>query len=364
VEISGRGLGSDASLEVIEVRALVLASGTTETLEFNVEDLPGPLLRARVRPVLGAKERVHDWDANPADSVRWAHAPTLEPIRVAVVGQASVPLVAALISDPFISLLEPLDAPKLDQAQVVIFSGVVPEVIQHPTLILNPPVGPGRWGARGTIEDPEFRVPRHKFWRDLHPGELSVGRVGYFEPRRRGDGFLWVGDKAIATLSTEGGRRVIQVGLDPGDPSWFSDLTYPAVLARCVDLLYDRVDDIGRSHTVGSVSLLPWSNLEQLTIDPLHGAHQEQPILGSSVWIPRSGVFLLSSAGNTLRPIVVGFQADDHEDLLSGRHEVSGQLSFSPVREPERSDLWLYLLLALLSMVILDRWLFVSRRVV
>ena len=360
LEISGRALEPDAESVVVAVRSLDVPSTEPVEIKLAVADLPGPLLRARITT------NQEDRDLHIFDSLRWAEVPSLRPLPVAVVGPAPRGLFIALVADPFLEVLGPFesDTEVPGRARAVVYSGILPEKLHRPSLIIDPPVNPGhKFGAVEHLGTGVLRPTRNRFWRRLDPGELPVTMASKLT---RGTGekvVLRHGKTMVGLVGEVDGVRVVRLGVSAQDPELIRSVAFPALIARAVDHLQDREDLVGEIRTVGMLQLPERAEDRLLSIVDL-----DQPSISI---VPRSRRFLREQAGAILlhwesgdiEPLVIVPRADIREDRLDGSVQAAGPVSLTTQPQLERSHVWWVLILMLVFVALAERYLFVSRRV-
>ncbi len=355
LEIASEELDPAAAPAVVAVRHLVVAPSRSESVELVLDSLGGPLLRASLQ----AEDPTQD--VLPRDSRAWAEVPALEPLAVALRGEAAPEVVAALVADPWIELLPETTGAIPERARAVVYVGASPDALVRPSLILNPPVDPARpLAAVTSLKDARVEARAGRFWGALVPGSLELASARALVRLRGERAILRAGEAVVGTAGRVEGIRVVRLGLDPADPGLRTSVMLPALLARAVDRVVGRSELLGRTWAPG--------RMELGTADPVtwYQAPAAAPIAGfaASLWITRAGVLRLRRASGAREARVITLPADPAEDRATGSREPGRApvlVAPAPVR---RSTLWRGLLLTLLGAVFLERWLFVRRSVV
>jgi hypothetical protein len=345
----------------LATRRLLVEPGGEVGVDLALEDVPGHLLRARAIPAQP------DDDAIEADSLRWAEVPALRPAPVSLVGSAGPALLAALAADPYMNLVA-ANAPSAGSdtfasaPPVRIVIGLLPDSIEAPTLLLLPPVDPDRELA-GVAAAPsgQLTAERHPIWGALDPGNVTAeGGVGLL-PSGKERGFLSLGGMTVGVAGSIDSFAVVRLGLDPEDPSLSETAFLPALLARLVDYLVGRSDEMGVEHAAGDVDPgLPEDPV--IKVSRLDTGGDALEVAGGRMHLDRAGPYLLHRRSGATEALVVVPPRDRSESPTEARTDLSTVKELPSESAPRRASLWWVLVLGLCITCLVEHLLFVRRR--
>ena len=361
LEIRASSLLAPQDELVVGVERRRLPQGRGVDIDFDLTGLPGGILKARL--ILDDPEL----DSIPADSQRWAAIPALRPVRVGAVGEIPPYLLAALVADPFVELLEPVES--LDhlsaETEIQLFVGAVPDKLSGPTLIFDPPVKAHPLASVLEIEAGEARAVKNPFWKRFDPGEITFQRGLALIPSKGERPLLQSGKVVVATIGRKDGFPLLRLGLDPAESQIGSSPFFPALVARSIDFLQTRLDLVGREYHVGSIEFD--SNL-QPGLSALYSSAGELVSFSSAgdekfAWIGLAGLYLAHDKDRRVEPVIVGVAGDKVEGLARGTTLLSNSPERRAGRAFSRGGLW-YLALWILGLgLVLEHFLFVRRRI-
>jgi hypothetical protein len=364
LELSGDGV-------VVDVTRLKL--GAKETLPRYYQDLAGAsrTLTARIKAAPGS-------DDLPADDVAYALLPERRRARILVVTAGNTYLEASLLLDEYLDVSQiapgaPLPDGKFD---VAIFDAVAPVLDEHigAALYLNPPAegSPVPFGA--AIEDFGFDTWERKspVLRFMSMGDIQVSKGHAFKPTSgAGDKVLGASDHGpILVSGARAGHRFVALGFDPRDSDFVLRIGWPLFVLNTINAFIEEDTGYVSSYRTGDVwhIAVPGSLSTVSLLEPGGAKHAVPVSDGRAVFRGELAGFYKLSGGADDAPL--GEFAANLSDLEESRIAPQKELvlagkkasAVSVATVSLKSDLWIYLLLAVACGSLVE-WITYHRRV-
>ncbi|HYP90404.1 MAG TPA: VWA domain-containing protein, partial [Polyangiaceae bacterium] len=362
LELSGDGA-------IVDVTRIKLAAN--ERLPRYYQDLAGAsrTLTARIKAAPGA-------DQLPADDVAYALLPERRRAKILLVSPGNTYLEATLLLDEYLDVVQvapgaPLPDGKFD---VAILDGVAPELGDRvgSALYLDPPsVGsPVPHGA--PLEDFGFDSWERKspVLRFLSLGDVQVAKGHAFKPAS-GDKVLGASDHGpILVSGARQGHRFVALSFDPRDSDLVLRIAWPLFVLNTINAFIEEDTGYVSSYRTGDVwRVAVPASLGTVNLLEPGGAKHSVPVSdGRAVFRGELAGFYKLSGGADDAPL--GDFAANLSDLDESRIAPQKELklggkkatavSASPISL--KSDLWIYLLLAVLGISLVE-WITYHRRV-
>lgn len=314
-------------------------------------------------------------DDLPADDRAYAVLPERRHAKILAVTPGNLYLSAALLVDSYLDVTEIPPAQygpgSTEGYDVAIFDGFVPPAPPTiPSLWLHPTgeASPIRVGA--TVEAPAFGqvAERHPVMRWIALGDVNVAEASRLEPER-GDTVL-VADDAGAPLVVardRGGVKQVALGWDLRRSDLPLRIAWPLFVLNAIDWMVGEDAQYLSSFQAGTTFRIPVSTEADTAVvkDP-DGQEATVPVVdGRAIYFgQRRGFYEVKAAGVTTRFAVnLGAPAESAVRPPSAL-TVDGRRAgpVSGFRVGVRREIWLYLLLFALGIVIVE-WLTFHRRV-
>lgn len=362
LELSGDGV-------VVDVTRLKL--GPKETLPRFYQDLAGAsrTLTARIKAAPGT-------DDLPADDVAYALLPERRRARILVVTAGNTYLEASLLLDEYldVSQIAPGAALPDGKFDVAIFDGVAPPLDERvgAALYLNPPAAgtPVPFGA--DIEDFGFDTWERKspVLRFMSMGDIQVSKGHAFKPTSA-DKVLGASDHGpILVSGARAGHRFVALGFDPRDSDFVLRIGWPLFVLNTINAFIEEDTGYVSSYRTGDVwhVAVPGSLSTVSLLEPGGAKHAVPVSDGRAVFRGELAGFYKLSGGADDAPL--GEFAANLSDLEESRIAPQKELvlagkkaaTVSVATVSLRSELWIYLLLAVVGVSLVE-WITYHRRV-
>jgi von Willebrand factor type A domain/Aerotolerance regulator N-terminal len=362
LELSGDGV-------VVDMTRLKL--GPKETLPRYYQDLAGAsrTLTARIKAAPGT-------DDLPADDVAYALLPERRRARILVVSAGNTYLEASLLLDEYLDVSQitpgaPLPDGKFD---VAIYDGVAPPLDERigAALYLNPPAegSPLPFGA--ALEDFGFDTWERKspVLRFMSMGDIQVSKGHAFKPAPA-DKILGASDHGpILVSGARSGHRFVALGFDPRDSDFVLRIGWPLFVLNTINAFIEEDTGYVSSYRTGEVwhIAVPGSLSTVSLLEPGGAKHAVPVSDGRAVFRGEQAGFYKLSGGADDAPL--GEFAANLSDLEESRIAPQKDLILSGKKASAvsvakislRSDVWIYLLLAVIGVSLLE-WITYHRRV-
>jgi Ca-activated chloride channel homolog len=366
VELSLLGDGA-----IIDVSRFAL--GPNERLPRYYRDLAGAsrTLEAKIRFADGRSDDL------PADDHAYALMPERRRARVLVVSKGNTYLEAALLLDEYLDVTtavpgRPLPSEHFDVAILDGVADALPSTVAA-ALYLNPPEGgvPLKLGAR--LSDFGFDTWEKKspILRFLALGDVQVADGRALTPSA-GDRVLGASDQGpILVSGVRSGRPFVALGFDPRNSDLVLRVAWPLFVLNAINAFVEEDTGYISSFRTGEVWRIPApSSVDAATVtDPRGGQHVVPVKEGRAVYLGEQAGFYKLSAGSGSDAVQSEFAAnlsDLAESRITPLRELSlGTKKAGPVRIGalgSKRELWVYLLLAVLGLSVLE-WITYHRRV-
>jgi Ca-activated chloride channel homolog len=362
LELSGDGV-------VVDVTRLKL--GPKETLPRYYQDLAGAsrTLTARIKAAAGA-------DDLPADDVAYALLPERRRARILLVSPGNTYLEAALLLDEYLDVAQVAPGAALPEGKfdVAIFDGVTPALSDKigGVLYLNPPAATSPVPISGDIEEFGFDTWDRKtpVLRFMSMGDIQVAKGHTFKPRA-GDKVLGASEHGpILVSGAQGGHRFIALGFDPRDSDLVLRIAWPLFVLNSINAFIEEDTGYVSSYRTGDVwhIAVPGSLSAVNLLEPGGAKHAVPVSDGRAVFRGElAGFYKLTGGADDA---VLGEFAANLSDLEESRIAPSKELlvagkkasAVSIATVSLRSDLWIYLLLAVIAVSLIE-WITYHRRV-
>jgi hypothetical protein len=362
LELSGDGV-------VVDVTRLKLAA--KETLPRYYQDLAGAsrTLTARIKAAPGS-------DDLPADDVAYALLPERRRARILVVTAGNTYLEASLLLDEYLDVSQiapgaPLPDGKFD---VAIFDAVAPPVSDRigAALYLNPPATGSPVAHGAAIEDFGFDTWERKspVLRFMSMGDIQVAKGHSFKVTPA-DKVLGASDHGpILVSGARDGHRFVALGFDPRDSDLVLRIAWPLFVLNTINTFIEEDTGYVSSYRTGDVwhVAVPGSLNTVSLLEPGGAKHAVPVSDGRAVFRGEQAGFYKLSGGADDAPL--GEFAANLSDLEESRILPQKELVLAgkkagPVATATvslKSDVWIYLLLAVLGVSLLE-WITYHRRV-
>jgi len=362
LELSGDGV-------VVDVTRLKL--GPKETLPRYYQDLAGAsrTLTARIKAAPGT-------DDLPADDVAYALLPERRRARILVVSAGNTYLEASLLLDEYldVSQIQPGAALPDGKFDVAIFDGVAPALGDRigAALYLNPPAEGSPVPVSTAIEDFGFDTWERKspVLRFMSMGDIQVAKGHSFKVTPA-DKVLGASDHGpILVSGARDGHRFVALGFDPRDSDLVLRIAWPLFVLNTINAFIEEDTGYVSSYRTGDVwhIAVPGSLNTVNLLEPSGSKHAVPVSDGRAVFRGEQAGFYKLTGGADDAPL--GEFAANLSDLEESRilpqkelvlaGKKAGAVAVAPVSL--KSDVWIYLLLAVIGVSVIE-WITYHRRV-
>ena len=377
-------LGDGAVVDVTRIKL-----GANERLPRFYKDLAG------ASRTLEAVIKLGDGTADtlPADDHAYALMPERRRARVLVVTKANTYLEAALLLDEYldVTMVKPSDYPPAGAYDVTIFDGVAPPPAPNGggLFYLNPPeegAPPVKLGKK--IDGFGFDIwdRKHPILRWMALENIQIAN-GHALKGEKGDKVI--GASALGPILMAGrrsGRKFVAAGFDPRDSDFVLRVAWPLFVLNTINFFVEEDTHYISSYRTGDVWRIPApSSLETAQlVDPSGKEHKVPVKEGRAIFLgEQAGFYKLlvngngSAAADTDDAAKESDAADDGETMFAANLSDPRESLIEPVETLEiggktagevsgftagvRREIWLYLLLAVL-LVSLIEWFTYHRR--
>jgi hypothetical protein len=362
LELSGDGV-------VVDVTRLKL--GPNERLPRYYQDLAGAsrTLTARIKAAPGADEL-------PADDVAYALLPERRRARILLVSPGNTYLEATLLLDEYLDVAQvapgaPLPDGKFD---VAIFDGVAPPLTERvgAALYLNPPADGSPVPLGAPLEDFGFDSWERKspVLRFLSMGDVQVAKGHAFKPAP-GDKVVGASEHGpILVSGARQGHRFVALGFDPRDSDLVLRIAWPLFVLNTINTFIEEDTGYVSSYRTGDVwRIAVPASLGTVNLLEPGGVKHAVPVSdGRAVFRGELAGFYKLSGGADDAPLgeFAANLSDLDESRIAPQKELNlggKQASAVPLSQVSlKSDIWIYLLLAVLAVSLLE-WITYHRRV-
>ncbi len=371
-----RRVGVELSLlgdgQVTDITRLEL--GPREVLPRFYPDLAGAsrALEGRIRLADGTSDDL------PADDRAYALMPERRRSRVLVVTAGNTYLEAALLLDEYLDVttVGPSEYPPQGSFDVTIFDGVAPVAAPNGggLFYLNPPAVGSPVGHKKAIEGFGFDSwdAKSALLRWMAIDNVQVAR-GFALAPEKGDRV--VGSSVLGPVLVSGrreGRRFVALGFDPRDSDLVLRVAWPLFVLNVINDFVEEDTHYVSSFKTGEVWRVPApaGATSATIVDPARVEHRVPVKEGRAVMLGEHAGFyrLLTGAAADGDDGVTEFAAnlaDPDESRIEpvASLELDGHVASEPsgFRAGVRRELWLYLLLAVVLLSLLE-WVTYHRR--
>jgi Ca-activated chloride channel homolog len=364
LELSGDGV-------VVDVTRLKL--GPNERLPRFYQDLAGAsrTLTARIKAAPGT-------DDLPTDDIAYALLPERRRARVLLVTHGNTYLEAALLLDEYLDVAQVAPGAPLPDGRfdVAILDGVAPPLPDRvvAALYLNPPAvgSPVPLGAPLTDFGFDTWDRKSPVLRFMAMGDIQVAKGSAFKlAPGSADKVLGASDHGpILVGGAREGRRFVALGFDPRDSDFVLRIGWPLFVLNTINAFIEEDTGYVSSFRTGEVwhVAVPGS-LDSVTLqDPLGQKHTAPVSDGRAVFRGELAGFYKLSGGPDAAALgeFAANLSDPEESRIQPKKElVLGGKKASAVSVAAvslRSDVWVYLLLAVIGLSVAE-WFTYHRRV-
>jgi Ca-activated chloride channel homolog len=361
-------LGDGAIIDVSR-----FALGPNERLPRYYQDLAGASrsLEAKVRFADG---RVDDL---PADDHAYALMPERRRARVLLISKGNTYLEAALLLDEYLDVTtaapsKPLPSEHFDVAILDGVADALPETVAA-ALYLNPPEGgvPLKLGARLTDFGFDIWDKKSPILRFLALADVQVADGRALTPSA-GDRVLGASDQGpILVSGARSGHPFVALGFDPRNSDLVLRVAWPLFVLNAINAFVEEDTGYISSFRTGEVWRIPApSSVDSATVTDPRGRQHVVPVKeGRAVYLGEEAGFYKLSAGSGSDAVQTEFAAN-LSDLAESRITPVSELSIGQKKAAQVSigapgskrELWVYLLLAVLGLSVIE-WITYHRRV-
>jgi hypothetical protein len=348
-----------------------LKLGPNEKLPRYYQDLAGAsrTLTARIKAAAGA-------DDLPADDVAYALLPERRRARILLVSPGNTYLEAALLLDEYLDVAQVAPGAVLPDGKfdVAIFDGVAPPLTDKigAALYLNPPAATSPVPVAGELEDFGFDTWDRKtpVLRFMSMGDIQVAKGHSFKPRPT-DKVLGASEHGpILVSGVQSGHRFVALGFDPRDSDLVLRIAWPLFVLNSINAFIEEDTGYVSSYRTGEVwhIAVPGSLSAVSLLEPGGAKHAVPVSDGRAVFRGElAGFYKLTGGADDA---VLGEFAANLSDLEESRIAPAKELlvagkkasAVSVAAVSLRSDVWIYLLLAVLAVSLIE-WITYHRRV-
>ncbi len=362
LELSGDGV-------VVDVTRLKL--GPNEKLPRFYQDLAGAsrTLTARIKASPGLDEL-------PADDVAYALLPERRRARILLVTAGNTYLEAALLLDEYLDVAQVAPGARFPDGRfdVAIFDAVAPPLTEQigSALYLNPPAAGTPAPLAAELQDFGFDTWERKspVLRFMSMGDIQVSK-GHSFKLQAGDKALGASDKGpILVSGARGGHRFVALGFDPRDSDLVLRIAWPLFVLNSINAFVEEDTGYVSSYRTGEIwrIAVPGSLGTVNLVEPGGAKHSVPVSDGRAVFRGELAGFYKLSGGPddaalgefaaNLSDLQESRIAPQKELLLAGKK--ASAVSIAPASL--RSEIWIYLLLAVIAVSVVE-WITYHRRV-
>jgi hypothetical protein len=341
-----------------DARALQIVAGDRAAVVFDTLPQTGGLVELKIS--------LEDDDL-ASDNVAFTVLPDARRLRVAVASDNPFLLQAIAVNSALDARKLNTPAASLDGFDCVVTEGpVVPEILtsNKPLLAVNPADASGFWQTTGQMDAPSITTtdrahPLNSYlsYADVHIETASKHEAAsWLKPvaQSGNDGLIWAGDNNR--------RRVVMVGFDLAKSDLPLKIEFPILLANSISWLAGR-ESLADERTIraGQPALIRATGGQTEITQPTGDAIDVEVRDGSASFADtlRVGLYEVKDA----RPFAVSLlnesesNTSPRDSIQSRTGEVGGEAeSFTAEREA-----WRWLLLAVLSVLAIEWWVYHRR---
>jgi Ca-activated chloride channel homolog len=364
LELSGDGV-------IVDVTRLKL--GPKETLPRYYQDLAGAsrTLTARIKAAPGT-------DDLPADDVAYALLPERRRARILLVTPGNTYLEASLLLDEYLDVTQIAPGAALPDGKfdVAIFDAVAPPLSERigAVLYLNPPAQGSPVPLSAAIEDFGFDTWERKsaVLRFMSMGDIQVAKGHAFKPTPGvGDRVLGASDQGpILVSGARDGHRFVALGFDPRDSDLVLRIAWPLFVLNTINAFIEEDTGYVSSYRTGDVwHIAVPGSLSSVSLQEPGGVKHAVPVSdGRAVFRGELAGFYKLTGGADDAPL--GEFAANLSDLEESRIAPQKELvlagkkatAVSVAKASLKSEVWIYLLLAVMGISLIE-WITYHRRV-
>ena len=362
LELSGDGV-------VVDVTRLKL--GPNEKLPRFYQDLAGAsrTLTARIKASPGL-------DDLPADDVAYALLPERRRARILLVTAGNTYLEAALLLDEYLDVSQVAPGARFPDGRfdVAIFDAVAPPLTEQvgSALYLNPPAAGTPVPLAGDVKDFGFDTWERKsaVLRFMSMGDIQVSKGHTFKPQA-GDKVLGASDHGpILVSGARAGHRFVALGFDPRDSDLVLRIAWPLFVLNSINAFVEEDTGYVSSYRTGEIwrIAVPGSLAAVNLLEPGGAKHSVPVSDGRAVFRGELAGFYKLSGGSDDAPLgeFAANLSDLQESRIAPQKEllVAGKKASAVSIAPAnlRSEIWIYLLLAVIAVSVVE-WITYHRRV-
>ncbi len=362
LELAGDGV-------VVDVTRLKL--GPNEKLPRYYQDLAGAsrTLTARLKSAPGA-------DDLPADDLAFALLPERRRARILLVTKSNTYLEAALLLDEYLDVVQVAPgAPQPDgRFDVAIFDNVAPPVTPSigSVFYLNPPPETSPLPLGPAIEEFGFDTWDRKspVLRFMAMGDIQVAK-GHAFKLTAADKVLGASEQGpILVSGARAGHRFVALGFDPRDSDLVLRIAWPLLVLNTINAFVEDDASYVSAYRTGEIwHIAVPGSLSTVNLQDPSGMKQAVPVSqGRAVFRGELAGFYKLSGGPDDAPLAefAANLSDLEESRIAPQKELTlagkkaGQVTLT---EPGlKKEIWIYLLLAVIAVSVLE-WLTYHRRV-
>jgi len=348
-----------------------LKLGPNERLPRYYQDLAGASrsLTARIKAAPGLDEL-------PADDVAYALLPERRRARILLVSPGNTYLEAALLLDEYLDVAQVAPGARLPDGKfdVAIFDGVAAPLDERvaAAVYLNPPAASSPVPLGAALEDFGFDTWERKspVLRFMSMGDIQVAKGHAFKPAN-GDKVLGASERGpILVSGVRQGHRFIALGFDPRDSDFVLRIGWPLFVLNSINAFIEEDTGYVSSFRTGDVwRIAVPASLGTVNLLEPGGAKHAVPVSdGRAVYRGELAGFYKLSGGPDDAPLgeFAANLSDLEESRIAPQKELKlgGKAATAVVSSPVslKSDVWIYLILAVIAVSLLE-WITYHRRV-
>jgi hypothetical protein len=326
-------------------------------------------LTARIKASPGSDEL-------PADDVAYALLPERRRARILLVTPGNTYLEAALLLDEYLDVTQVTPGAALPDGKfdVAIYDGVAPPIDDRigSALYLNPPAATSPVPLAGELEEFGFDTWDRKsaVLRFMSMGDIQVAKGHAFKPRAS-DKVLGASDHGpILVSGAQNGHRFVALGFDPRDSDLVLRIAWPLFVLNSINAFIEEDTGYVSSYRTGDVwhIAVPGSLSAVSLLEPGGAKHAVPVSDGRAVFRGEQAGFykltggqdeaVLSEFAANLSDLDESRIAPSKELLLAGKKASAVSVAAASLK----SDVWIYLLMAVIAISLIE-WITYHRRV-
>lgn len=340
-----------------------------ESLARFYKDLAGAsrTLEATIKMADGKRDDL------PADDHAYALMPERRRARVLVVTAGNTYLEAALLLDEYldVEVIPPSKYPPDENYDVTIYDSVAPRHVKRtgPALYLAPPAdgSPVEVGRKIEMFGFDSWDKKSPFLRWMAMQDIQVAKGFAFKPTKEQKvvGASELGP--IMVSGTQAGQRFVALGFDPRDSDFVLRVGWPLFILNTVNAFVEEDSSYISSFRTGEVWRVPApSTVDVATLVEPGGKRRSVPVKeGRAFYLgERAGFYQLQAPDSPPVRFAANLSDIEESHIKPVAELTLGKAKSGPVGEFKvgvRREIWLYLLLAVIGVSLIE-WVTYHRR--